>query len=110
MAISIADNYDIRKKSPDVERQLFQTVSDMVAYNENWLPDIYYCDVIENGKRYRFDRSNTPNELGRWRVVEGSGSTEVYFTTTSPITNKIGEFDLAEEITEADKITLNEVF
>ena len=108
MAISIADNYDIRKKSPDVERQLFQTVADMVAFSENWLPDIYYCDVIENGKRYRFDRSNTPNELGRWRAVEGSGSTEVYFTTTSPVTNKVGEFDLAEEITEADKITLNE--
>ena len=108
MAISIADNYDIRKKSPDVERQLFQTVADMVAFSENWLPDIYYCDVIENGKRYRFDRSNTPNELGKWRVVESSGSTEVYFTTTSPVTNKVGEFDLAEEITEADKMTLNE--
>ena len=108
MAISIADNYDIRKKSPDVKRQLFQTVTDMVAFSENWLPDIYYCDVIENGKRYRFDRSNTPNELGKWRVVEGSGSSEVYFTTTSPVTNKIGEFDLGEEVTEADRITLND--
>ena len=108
MAISVGDNFNIRLKKSDVERQLFQTVSDMVAYNENWLPDIYYADCIETKKRYRFDRTNPISELGRWRVVEGSGSTEVYFTTTSPVTNKIGEFDLAEEITEADKMTLNE--
>ena len=108
MAISVGSNFRIRKKQPDVERQLFQTVADMVAFSENWLPDIYYADCVETGKRYRYDVTNIPNELGKWRVVEGSGSTEVYFTTTSPVTNKIGEFDLGEEVTEADRITLNE--
>lgn len=77
MAISFADNIEIQNRKPDVARQLFNTVAEMVAFDERWLPDIYYCDVIETGKRYRYDVNNTVNSLGKWRLVEGSGGTSI---------------------------------
>ena len=108
MSISVADNFDLRAKKPDFERQLFDDVASMVAYDERYLPDVYECNT-KDGKRYRYNVNNAVDPtLGKWRLVEGGTAEEVYFTTTSPVTNKVGEFDLAEEITEADKMTLNE--
>lgn len=77
MAISLLDNIAIKKKSPNVERDLFATIADMAAYNENYLPDVFECNVIEDGNRYRYNRTNIVDEtLGRWRLVEGgAGST-----------------------------------
>lgn len=78
MAISLLDNIAIKKKSPNVERDLFATIADMAAYNENYLPDVFECNVIEDGNRYRYNRTNIVDEtLGRWRVVESSGGAEL---------------------------------
>lgn len=70
--------------------------------------------TVKNGLKIIGIDFNDANEL----VCTMSDGTElktsplkvggVYFTTTSPVTNKIGEFGLGEEITEADKMTLNE--
>lgn len=108
MASELFDNFRMNSALPNFERDLFDTVDDMVAFSEDYLPDVFECNT-KDGKRYRFNRSNEiDSKLGKWRLVEGETAEEVYFTTTSPVTNKIGEFDLAEEITEADKMTLNE--
>lgn len=79
MAISLLDNIAIKKKSPNVERDLFATIADMAAYNENYLPDVFECNVIEDGNRYRYNRTNIVDEtLGRWRIVEsGASSTDL---------------------------------
>ena len=79
MAISLLDNIAIKKKSPNVERDLFATIADMTAYNENYLPDVFECNVIEDGNRYRYNRTNIVDEtLGRWRIVEsGASSTDL---------------------------------
>ena len=78
MAISLLDNIAIKKKSPNVERDLFATIADMAAYNENYLPDVFECNVIEDGNRYRYNRTNIVDEtLGRWRVVESGGRAEL---------------------------------
>ena len=78
MAISLLDNIAIKKKSPNVERDLFATIADMAAYNENYLPDVFECNVIEDGNRYRYNRTNIVDEtLGRWRRVEGGGGAEL---------------------------------
>ena len=78
MAISLLDNIAIKKKSPNVERDLFATIADMAAYNENYLPDVFECNVIEDGNRYRYNRTNIVDEtLGRWRVVESGGGAEL---------------------------------
>ena len=78
MAISLLDNIAIKKKSPNVERDLFATIADMAAFNENYLPDVFECNVIEDGNRYRYNRTNIVDEtLGRWRRVESSGGAEL---------------------------------
>ena len=79
MAISLLDNIAIKKKSPNVERDLFATIADMAAFNENYLPDVFECNVIEDGNRYRYNRTNIVDEtLGRWRLVEsGAGATDL---------------------------------
>ena len=78
MAISLLDNIAIKKKSPNVERDLFATIADMAAYNENYLPDVFECNVIEDGNRYRYNRTNIVDETrGRWRVVESGGGAEL---------------------------------
>lgn len=79
MAISLLDNIAIKKKSPNVERDLFATIADMAAFNENYLPDVFECNVIEDGNRYRYNRTNIVDEiLGRWRLVEsGASSTDL---------------------------------
>ena len=78
MAISLLDNIAIKKKSPNVERDLFATIADMAAFNENYLPDVFECNVIEDGNRYRYNRTNIVDEtLGRWRKVEGGGGAEL---------------------------------
>ena len=43
----------------------------------------------------------------KWKLLSDNSSN--IFTTTSPITNKIGQFDLDEEYSESDNITINEV-
>jgi len=78
MAISLLDNISIKKKSPNVERDLFATVADMAAYNENYLPDVFECNVIEDGNRYRYNRTNIVDPtLGKWRMVESGAGAEL---------------------------------
>ena len=79
MSISLLDNLSIKKKSPNVERDLFSTVADMVAFSENYLPDVFECNVIEDGNRYRYNVSNADlgDGLGKWRLVGSGGSADL---------------------------------
>lgn len=109
MGIIVTDNFSPKTPKFIDDRQSFKTLEEMRNYDVNLLPEGFETYCVETNKKYKFLSSNSiDTNLGKWRVVEGSGLTEVYFTTTSPVTNKVGEFDLGEEITEADKITLNE--
>lgn len=100
MAISLLDNIAIKKKSPNVERDLFATIADMAAYNENYLPDVFECNVVEDGNRYRYNRTNIVDEtLGRWRIVEsGASSTDLidYYKKTE-VDELLGKKVSAEE-------------
>jgi len=78
MSISLLDNLSIKKKSPNVERDLFNTIADMVAFSENYLPSVFECNVVEDGNRYRYNVSNSVDpDLGKWRLVGGSGSADL---------------------------------
>lgn len=79
MAISLLDNLNIRKKKPNVERDAFNTLADMKAYNENYLPDVFISLCYEDKCLYKFDRNNTIDEItGKWRkfLAGGSGTAE----------------------------------
>ena len=75
MAISLLDNLNIRKKKPNVERDAFNTLADMKAYNENYLPDVFIALCYEDRCLYKFDRDNTIDEItGKWRKFETGNS------------------------------------
>lgn len=75
MALSFLDNVDYRGKKPNFTRDLFETVADMVAFSENYLPNVFECNVKDTGERYRYNVNNADVEgLGKWRLVTGSGS------------------------------------
>ena len=75
MSVSMLDNISYLGKKADNVRSLFNTVEEMVAFNENYLPDVYECNVIEDSARYRYSRSNIEDPiLKKWRLVESGGS------------------------------------
>lgn len=109
MGIIVTDNFSPKTPKFIDDRQSFETLEEMKNCDINLLPEGFETYCVETNKKYKFLSSNSIDvNLGKWRLVEGGAAEEVYFTTTSPVTNKVGEFDLAEEITEADKMTLNE--
>lgn len=83
MAIPYLDNLNIKKKAPNVERDLFETIADMVAWSENYLPAIFPCYVVETGKRYVYNVSNSEDPvLGKWREDAGNGDLTNYYNKT----------------------------
>ena len=72
MALSFLDNVDYRGKKPNFTRDLFDTVADMAAFNENYLPDVFLACNKEGGKVYVYNRDNSIDAtLGKWREIEG---------------------------------------
>lgn len=75
MSVSMLDNFNIRKSAPNVERDMFQTIADMKAYNENYLPQVFIATCVEDGCLYIFNKSNEVNLVtGKWRKFEGGSS------------------------------------
>lgn len=81
MAVSMLDNFDIRKSSPNVKRDMFETLADMKEYNENYLPSLFIATCVETGLPYLFNKANTvDDETGKWRVLSGSADLLNYYT------------------------------
>lgn len=85
MAISLLSNLKINMKAQTNERDAFSTIADMVAFREDYLPDMYDSFCYETGLKYRFNRSNSTDEtLGKWRPIGEGGSSDLssYYTKT----------------------------
>ena len=82
--ISTLSGFDYRGQQPNFSRDMFNTVADMVAFSENYLPDVFIAHVVEDGKTYKYQRSNIEDaDLGKWRVLEGgSGDLSNYYNRT----------------------------
>lgn len=75
MAVSMLDNFNIRKSAPNVERDMFQTVADMKDYNENYLPQVFIATCVEDGCIYIFNKGNLVDDItGKWRKFEGGSA------------------------------------
>ena len=73
MAISLIDNLKIQNKKQNVERDSFPTITDMVSYSPNYLPNIFHAMCEETGKMYVYNVNNDIDPvLGKWREY-GSG-------------------------------------
>lgn len=83
--ISILDQFDLRAKKQNFQRDAFETIADMKAFSENYLPPIFDAYCYENGKKYRYNASNEILEdTGKWRVIGEGGSSDLssYYTKT----------------------------
>ena len=109
MAISFLDNLSIKKQAPDVQRQLFDTVADMVAWDVRYLPDVYECNVKSTGKRYRYNINNENDAaLGKWReVTTGSGGSSNYNELENK--PKINDIELSGNKTFEDLGIINQI-
>lgn len=75
MSVSMLDNFNIRKSAPNVERDMFNTIAEMKAYNENYLPEVFICTNVEDGCIYVFNKGNLVDETtGKWRKFEGGSA------------------------------------
>lgn len=75
MPISMLDNFNIRKSSPNVERDMFQTIEEMKEYNENYLPQVFITTCVEDGCIYIFNKSNSVDDVtGKWRKFTGGSA------------------------------------
>lgn len=86
MAISLIDNLKIQNKKSNVERDCFKTISDMVSFSPNYLPNLFHAMCEETGKMYVYNINNdTDPVLGQWREYgSGVGTDEkVKLTSTS---------------------------
>ena len=86
MAISLIDNLKIQNQKSNVERDCFKTISDMVSFSPNYLPNLFHAMCEETGKMYVYNINNdTDPVLGRWREYgSGVGTDEtVKLTSTS---------------------------
>jgi len=99
MALQYADNLEIRMRAPNVQRDLFHSIAEMAAYNENYLPDMFICVNTETGKLYIYNRDNTVDPvLGKWRTFTGADvdvdlaeSEDVSYTEPIEITTGVAE-------------------
>lgn len=92
MALSFLDNVDYRGKKPNFTRDLFDTIADMVAFDENYLPDVFIASNKETGKQYVYNRNNTiDSDLGKWRVLGGEGGGD---NTVASVNGFTGEVEL----------------
>ena len=72
--ISTLSGFDYKGQQPNFSRDMFATVDEMVAFSENYLPDVFVAQVVENGLTYKYQRSNAVEaDLGKWRLAEGGG-------------------------------------
>lgn len=77
MAISVADNFNIRTRKQNVERDSFVTLQAMREYPDSSLPNIFIATCEETGKIYLYKRNNTFDELtGKWREYSTSSSSD----------------------------------
>lgn len=116
MSVSMIDNISYKGRLSDNIRSMFATVADMVAFSEDYLPDVYITLCAEDGLQYKFIRSNTVDPvLGKWRVVEGgSGDLSSYYTKTQvntllddKVDKETGKGLSSEDFTAEDKAKLD---
>ncbi len=100
MSINILDSFNYKGRRPDFVRQQFGTIEAMRTFSENYLPDMYLCYCLEDGKVYLYNKDNAVDQTtGRWRQLEsggGGGDMTNYYTKTETNTLLNGKQDVLE--------------
>lgn len=93
MAVSMLDNFNIRKSAPNVERDMFATIADMKDYNENYLPQVFIATCVEDGGIYIFNKGNDVDDTtGKWRKFEGGEADLINYYTKNQINTLLEDY------------------
>lgn len=89
MAISLMDSLSIKKKSQNVARDSFATISDAVAFNANWLPSVFHAMLEDTGEIIVYNENNTDlgDGWGKWRKLQGASYND------AELRNKISDIE-----------------
>lgn len=83
MPISLLSNFSLGAQLPDFSRQQFETIENMKNYREQWLPPMYDAFCLEDGKKYRYNVSNSVDPItGKWREITGNTDLSNYYNKT----------------------------
>lgn len=75
MGINITDNFDVKVPKFIDNRQSFETLQEMLAFDTNLLPEGFECYVVAKDKKYKYLSTNISRlDTGKWREVTSSGS------------------------------------
>ena len=116
MSVSMIDNISYKGRLSDNIRSMFPTIADMVAFSEDYLPDVYITLCAEDNNQYKFVRSNdTDPTLGKWRLVTGGGGDlSSYYTKAQvntllddKVDKVVGKGLSSEDFTAEDKSKLD---
>ena len=67
---NVISSFSMKSNKPNFDRDLFNTISDMVAFSERRLPDVFIASVKETGKIYKYNKLNEVDPiLGKWRLL-----------------------------------------
>ena len=61
--ISTLEGFDYRGQLPNFSRDLFNTVADMVAFSENYLPEVFITQVVEDGKHINISEATSKTQI-----------------------------------------------
>lgn len=68
MSLSLPDNFNLRTRKQNFERDSFVTLEAMRTYPESSLPKIFIATCEETGKLYMYRIQNSSlTTLGKWR-------------------------------------------
>ena len=74
-----------------IDETLVLTKAEMIAINDNKMPEKYFCICREDGQMYLYDKSATPStETGKYVLFSGGGGTDDYeLLENKPILNGV---------------------
>ena len=70
----LSTNFILRQRKFLDERRNFDTIADMVAFKESWIPEGFITYCKETKTFYKFDPNNTVDATyGKWEEISNSG-------------------------------------
>lgn len=85
-----------------IDETLVLTKAEMLAINDNTMPDKYFCICSDDGKLYMYDKTATPSaETGKYKLYGGGGGgTDDYEALINK--PKINGYEVSGEKVSAD--------
>lgn len=101
MAISLMDSLSIKKKSQNVARDSFATISEAVAFNANWLPSVFHSMLEDTGEIIVYNENNPDlgDGWGKWRKLQGASYDD------TELRNKIGDMSTIKIASVTDLVS-----